>query len=365
MIYTRREVGKLALAGLPAAGLFLRERAAAAGAFAKPNSKWAGVQVGLNAPYSFGDNAMSSDETLARLVQVGLSAVELRSQPIELFLGAPAAAVTGRGRGRGPAPTGAGGAADAAAAAGAQRGANRGRGPLPLTPEQEAEAKASAAALRKWRLSAPLGKARELRKQWDDAGVLIEIVKFDWICQQGVGAGQTAPPLPDDDLLEYCFQLAKAVGARAISTECPTTRMEDTRHVGLFADKHKIWVGYHNHTAVTPALWEQAFGYAKYNGANFDIGHFVAGQNTSPIPFLKQHHDRITHMHTKDRKLNNGPNVPFGQGDTPVKEALQTIRDNKWNIQATVEFEYPIPEGSNRMAEISKSVQYCKECLLA
>jgi sugar phosphate isomerase/epimerase len=361
MMYTRREVGKLALAGLPAAGLLLRGEAASA--YAKPNSKWAGVQVGLNAPYSFGNNAMSSDDTLAGLIQVGLSGVELRSQPIELFMGAPAAAIAGRGRAAGPGA--AGRAAAAPGDAGAQRGANRGRGPVPLTPEQEAEAKANADALRKWRLAAPLGKARELRKQWEDAGVLIEVVKFDWICQQGVGAGQTAPPLPDDDLLEYCFAVAKAVGARAISTECPTTRMEDTRHVGQFADKHKIWVGYHNHTAVTPAIWEQAFSYAKYNGANFDIGHFVAGQNTSPIPFLKQHHDRITHMHTKDRKLNNGPNVPFGQGDTPVKEALQTIRDNKWNIQATVEFEYPVPEGSTRMAEIAKSVQYCKACLLA
>lgn len=341
MVYTRREVGKLALAGLPAAGLWLHENSANGRVLARPDSKWAGVQVGLNAPYSFGDNAMSSNDTLARMVQVGLSAIELRSQPIELFLGAPAAALRGRGRGRAGAPAG------------------------PLTPEQEAEQKADADALRKWRLSAPLSKARELRKQWDEAGVLIEIVKFDWICRQGVGAGQVPPPLPGDDLLEYCFELAKAVGARAISTECPLSRMEDTRHVGRFADKHKIWVGYHNHDEVTPAIWEQAFGYATYNGANFDIGHFLAGQNTSPIPFLKQHHARITHMHTKDRKRNHGANVPFGQGDTPIKEALQTIRDNKWNIQATVEFEYPIPDGSDRMAEISKSVQYCKECLLA
>ncbi|MEP6918520.1 MAG: hypothetical protein ABJC89_22960, partial [Acidobacteriota bacterium] len=211
MMYTRREVGRLALAGLPAAGLFLRGHDAGASAFAKPNSRWAGVQVGLNAPYSFGDNAMSSADTLAGLLQVGLSGVELRSQPIELFMGAPAAAVAGRGRGRAAGPAGPP-RGDAQPAAGAQPGANRGRGPAPLTPEQEAEEKANAEALRKWRLAAPMAKARELRKQYEDAGVLIEIVKFDWICRQGVAAGQTAPPLPDDDLAEYCFQLARAVG---------------------------------------------------------------------------------------------------------------------------------------------------------
>ena len=111
------------------------------------------------------------------------------------------------------------------------------------------------------------------------------------------------------------------------------------------------------------ADFETVFSYAAHNGANLDIGHFIAGQNTSPVPFIKQHHDRITHIHVKDRKLNNGPNVPFGQGDTPIKEVLQLIRDNKWNIQATLEFEYPVPEGSDRMTEIRKSLDYCRAAL--
>ena len=103
---------------------------------------------------------------------------------------------------------------------------------------------------------------------------------------------------------------------------------------------------------------------AKYNGANLDIGHFIGGHKTSPIPFLKQHHDRITHIHVKDKTLDDA-NVPFGKGDTPIKEALQVIRDNKWKIQATIEFEYPVPEGSDRMTELAKSLQYCKDALLA
>ena len=81
------------------------------------------------------------------------------------------------------------------------------------------------------------------------------------------------------------------------------------------------------------------------------------------MPFLKQYHDRITHVHVKDRKLNNGPNVPFGQGDTPIKEVLQLMRDNKWKFQATIEFEYPVPEGSDRKTELAKTIAYCKSCL--
>jgi hypothetical protein len=41
------------------------------------------------------------------------------------------------------------------------------------------------------------------------------------------------------------------------------------------------------------------------------------------------------------------------------------MRDNKWKFQATIEFEIvPIPAGSDRMTEIAKAIQYCKECLV-
>jgi len=94
-----------------------------------------------------------------------------------------------------------------------------------------------------------------------------------------------------------------------------------------------------------------------------DIGHFVSGNSISPIPFIQKRHDRITHLHIKDRKMHNGPNMPLGQGETPVKEVLQLLKKEKWRMQATIEFEYPIPPGSTRMAEIAKCVEYCKNAL--
>jgi Xylose isomerase-like TIM barrel len=302
MLYTRREVGKLALA-VPAAGFLAESRTLLAAG--KPNSKWAGVQVGMNVPYNFGPTpVLTPDEVLQKCIDLGISGVELRSQPVEAFLGVPADLVPPRGRGT-PAP-------------------------------DPAVQKANAEEL-------------EFRKKWNDAGVLIEIVKYDGIYNF------------TDDVLDYAFELANSLGAHAISCEIDVAQ---TKRVGQFADKHKMMVGYHGHTATGPAHWEEAFSYSKYNGANLDIGHFLSGQKTSPIPFLKQHHDRITHIHVKDKTLGD-KNVPFGQGDTPIKEALQTIRDNKWPIQATIEFEYPVPEGSDRMKEIAKCVLYCKDALLA
>jgi len=311
MSYTRREFGKLALAAVPAARFWPQAAAA------KPNSKVAGVQIGLNVPYSFGNNMMPADEVLQKCVQLGVSALELRSQPVEGFMGVPAELVT-RSTGR----------------------AN--------TPDQESAKKDAAEQLRKWRLAAPMDKATAFRRQYEDAGVRIEIVKFDGIYARS------------DAEIDYCFELAKTLGARALSCEIS---VPDTKRLGQFADKHGLMVGYHGHTETGPKDWETAFGYAKHNGANLDIGHFVAGGFGSPVTFLTAHHDRITHIHVKDRKANDGANVPFGEGDTPIKEVLQTLRDKKWPIQATIEFEYPIPAGSDRMREIAKSVEYCRTVL--
>ena len=321
MAMTRRDVAKLAVGVIPGAFVGERVLAAAAVQAAKPNSKVRGVQIAMNAPYNFGNNNMSADETLARCVRLGISAVELRSQPVESYLGVLPELV----------------------AAASPGGRNTTR-----TPEQIAKQKAAADELLKWRLSAPMAGAQAFRKRYEDAGVLIEIVKFDGMYARS------------DQELDYCFSLAKNLGARAISCEIDVA---GTKRVGQFADKHRLMVGYHGHAETGPDHWKEAFGLAAHNGANLDIGHFIAGGHGSPIPFLKEHHARITHVHVKDRKLNNGPNVPFGTGDTPIVEVLQLIRDSKWNIQATIEFEYDVPPGSDRMIEIAKTVEYCRKAL--
>jgi hypothetical protein len=39
------------------------------------------------------------------------------------------------------------------------------------------------------------------------------------------------------------------------------------------------------------------------------------------------------------------------------------IKKNKWPINVDVELEYPIPEGSDAVAEVKKCVEYCKSIL--
>ena len=314
MPYTRRQFTKLALTALPAAGLLssLRPLAAAEKA-AKPNSRVNGVHIGLNVPYSFSMPTMPGDEILARCQQLNVSAVELRAQPVEAFLGLPAMLVATK--------------------------SNAG-----------ADGSANAAKLKEWRKGASMDRVKDFRRKFEDGGVMIEILKVDQIFKMA------------DEELDYSFAMAKALGARAISTEISKAD-EDMKRVGKFADKHQFMVAYHGHATTTPEHWETAFSFAKFNGANVDLGHFIAGNNKSPADFIKKHHARISHVHVKDRKLNNGGNTPFGEGDTPIRDILRLIRDNKWNIQATIEFEYKVPANSDRMKELARAIQYCRDAL--
>ena len=206
----RREFSKMALLALPTTKLFAAMRSLGGSDSA---SAFAGVQIGLNVPYSFCNNAMNGDDVLKACVQLGVGAVELRSQPVEAFLGAPPGIARG-GRG-----------ADAAARAAAQ-----------------VLARNYAEQLRVWRATAAPEGAKAFRKKYEDAGVMIEIVKFDDIYNM------------TDSELDFAFALAKTLGARALSCEI-SAKDDDLKRVGKFADKHSLMVGYHGHTQVTPAIW--------------------------------------------------------------------------------------------------------------
>ena len=312
MSLTRRDIGRFALAALPAAGILA----------AKPNSKFGGVQIGINAPYSYRGLPGKAEDVLKYTTDLGLSAVELRTQPVEDFLGAPKipGVTTGRFRGK-------------------------------MTPEQEA----AAADLTKWRLGLSMDKVKAFRKKYEDAGVRIQIVKVDGIDTMS------------EDVADYFFTLVKTLGGKALSCEIPLSR---TKWLGEIAAKHKVMVGYHGHANMhdpeafaKPESWEKAMSFSKYNGINLDIGHFIAGNNVSPVEFLKKHHDRVTHIHLKDRKMNEGPNFVWGQGETPIVEVLQLMKKEKYPFQATIEFEYKPPEGSDVLTEIGKCVAYCKKAL--
>ncbi len=351
MHYTRRDLGKLTLAAFPAATLL-----------AKPNSRFGGVQISIIAPYSL-RGISGVDEVLKALVRLGLSAVQIQSSTVEGFAGAP---MPGRGGvpGGGPPaggqrPGGGAGAPGGAPGAGGPGGA--GQGPPPgggrgqMTPEMQAAMQQRAEELRKWRLSAPMGKFKEFVQKFAAEGVEVEGAEF-----------RMAPAMTDDEI-EYCFQVAKAMGLKYMTSEPPLSM---TKRIAAFSDKHRILLGFHNHSNVTNPesfctnqSFETAMSHSKYHGMSLDVGHYSAGNSASPIPLIRQYPDRIANLHLKDRKFNQGPNVPWGQGDTPLKEILQLMKREKYTFSGTIEMEHPIPPDSDVMTELAKCVQFCKDAL--
>ena len=148
--YTRRDLGKLTIGALSAATLL-----------AKPNSNFGGVHIGINAPYSFRRVANSADEVLDALLKLGLSTVELRSQPVEALLGAPEDGRAQLTRRR------------AAAAGGSPRTKGSPRRRRQITPEDQAVLDTATTDMRKWRLSASMDGFKTFRKKYEDASLAI------------------------------------------------------------------------------------------------------------------------------------------------------------------------------------------------
>ena len=301
-VYTRRDFGKIAMAGLPLAT-----------ALAKINSKVDGVQIGVQS-YSYRD--MPLDAAIQAMVEDGIGECELFSPHIEPKRERAQAGGGGRGSGN-----------DAA--------------------RQKARED-----LRNWRLTVPLDEIKAVRKKFDDAGI--------WLFAFNLSFRDDFT----DEEISRGFQMAEALGVKVLTASSTVSVMP---RVARFAEKYKMTVGVHGHSNTrdsnefaTPETFAKAMAASKYISVNLDIGHFTAA-GYDPVAYIQEHHDRITNLHIKDRKKNDGPNVPFGEGDTPIKQVLQLLKTKKYNIPANIEYEYK--GTADATTEVKKCFQYCKEAL--
>ncbi|MDB5294447.1 MAG: hypothetical protein JWO31_430 [Phycisphaerales bacterium] len=308
---TRRQLLLAAAAGGTAMLLGRHAGAAAdAPAAGRPNSVFGGVRVGCNT-YSYRPRIVTAEDTLAALLKCGLSEVELKDGPIKAYTGITIGDPAPKGGKPATAPT--------------------------LTDAERAKLRET-----------QLAKCAELRKLYNDAGVNIHIQKMPF--------GKT------DEEIDFNFLVAKALGCRAITAE-----RDDKlpKRLAPFADKHKIWVAFHNHTNNVPTVDapDPLLDLGEYVGLNFDVGHYFAGtKGKSPLPVIEKYHDKIVSLHLKDRTAE-GRNLTWGTGQTPLRDVLQLLKKEKWPIYADIELEYPVPKESDPVAEVARCVQYCRDAL--
>jgi sugar phosphate isomerase/epimerase len=169
-----------------------------------------------------------------------------------------------------------------------------------------------------------------------------------------------------DSQYDYAFNAAKALGASQITMEHPHD-VALAKRIGQAGERHGINIGYHLHTTASMTAWDDVMAASPRNGLQLDIGHYVAGTGESPVPLIEKHHARIFSMHLKDRKKvchDRSENMPWGEGDTPIRDVLQCLKQHQWAIPVGIEFEYLVPAGSTWDAEIAKCVKYAKDALL-
>jgi sugar phosphate isomerase/epimerase len=305
---TRREFGKIAVAGLAVPRLV-----------SAADSKVAGVRIGVQT-YSYRDIPRPAgapdaiDVVIKAMKDSGVSECELFAPQLEPQFSSGA------------------------------RGA-RGAPPSP-------EAIKAREDLRKWRLETPLDHFRNARKKFDAAGLTIYGYCYN------MNASFT------DAELERGFEITKAIGAEVMTT---STTMDVARRLAPLADKHKVIVGLHGHSNITdpnefatPESFAAAMKMSPYLRVNLDIGHFWAA-DYDPVAYIREHHAKITNLHLKDRKKHQGDNTPWGQGDTPIKEVLQLLKRERWPIPADIEYEYG---GAGTPAEeVRKCFEFAKQAL--
>jgi sugar phosphate isomerase/epimerase len=347
MLYTRRDLGKIALAAGTAAKLMA----------AKPNSIFGGVQIGA-ITYSFRALPGTAEDTLRYCLDCGISAIELMSNAAESYAGIPGQA----GRGGGPGGPGRGpGGPPGGAPGGAPGGRGQGRGRAPLTPEQQAAQQKGAEEVKQARLSVSMDKYKAFRKMYEDAGVMIYAFKLE-------------PTMAmSDQEYEYIWNVGETLGANHITMELPT---DDAllQRVAEYAAKRKLRIAFHTHGQGGDSGFDKALAASSYTALNLDVGHYYGVNGKSPVPVIEKHHDRIASLHLKDRKgptsaaensgpRGGGPNMPWGQGETPLKEILQLMKTQKYNFPGSIEYEYDTPQGSDVLTEVKKCVQFCKDAL--
>jgi sugar phosphate isomerase/epimerase len=200
--------------------------------------------------------------------------------------------------------------------------------------------------LRQWRLEVPMSHYENVAALFRKKGIDVYAYNVNY-----------RPDFSDGEL-ERSLEATRALGARIVSGAGITAEL--ARRLDPMAKRHDVRIAVHNHTDIKGEADFDAIvkGLSDRMAINLDIGHYVAA-NADPIALLQRRHGDILLLHVKDRKRNDGPNLPFGQGDTPIRETLQLLRDQKWPIPANIEWEVD----GDRAAAVRQCLEYCRHAL--
>ena len=204
--------------------------------------------------------------------------------------------------------------------------------------------------LTKWRASVGVDYYEGIRKKFNAAG--IEIYSY------------SANPGATDEAINRTFAQAKALGARIVTTGMS---MSAAKRVAPIAEQQGMLVGLQGNPNMNstnpdqiakPEQFLEAVALSKQFRICLDIGDATGG-GWDALQFVRDHPEPMAIVFVKDRKRDR-TSVPYGEGDSHVKEILQLIRDKQYPMRAYLDCDYTTDA---RADAVKKSFEYAKSVL--
>jgi len=230
------------------------------------------------------------------------------------------------------------------------------RAGAPARPGGQVTAEAAAARaqareeLAKWRMTVSLDHFRAVRNKFDAAGIAIH--------------GLSAFPGSTVEELTRTFDIASVLGARIVTLGIT---FPAAMRVASLAERRDFIVGIQGEPNLSltdpdvickPGQYDKALSLSRSYRISIDIGDATGGGYDS-LAFVKDRLDRIAVIYLKDRRKDR-VSVPWGEGDTPIKEVLRLVKDSKYPIRCYIDCDY---KTTDRPADVKRSFGYAKAAL--
>ena len=267
-----------------------------------PDSNFGGVQMGA-ITYSWRDKPGGVENIIKYCSETGVNSVELMSNDVEEFLGAP---------------------------------------------------KNSNQDMKAWRLALPVSKFEDVRKMFENAGIKIHIIKF-------------SPAKWSDEEIDYAFKAAKVLGAKGVTDELGMEAVKKLapfaeKH-GVYAIFHNHMqfatsgFSYDPFMAVSPAVM------FNFDSGHF-FGSTGIHPNTIIEKYHDRIVSIHTKDKTGPKTDPANTNQVWGQGEAPIEDILLLIKKNGWPIFCDIELEYDVKPWSDSVKEVKTCVHYARQILI-
>lgn len=209
--------------------------------------------------------------------------------------------------------------------------------------------------LNQWRSTLSVSSFREMRNKFAAAGI-----RFAFF------SGSTLSSTSTDADLEHVCSLTQALGAEFVTVAAGKSVV---KRLVPMVERYDLRIGIQGrpnaHPTDADAMaraedFEEAVGYSPRCAIDIDVGD-ATGAGFDVMPFVTKNHARIARIELKDRKRDN-TSVPWGQGDTPLKDVLLYVRDNRLPIRCYIDCDYA-PATEERIASIVNCRAYIRSVL--